>query len=539
MSDYRFSCPHCDQHLAAPPECMGTIIECPTCKKSIQLPEPAPRKRPSSQRYRTAIVPICAVLALLAAGLVVGIFLVNQGDGRVRKQIASLEDTTPVSVLRDCPENSTTAALLRGQSEQGGIGAAPELKNDNRTTTAHKDQAARTAPPKLPQSGGLGRENSPETERTMPTGMANGNAADTPIAYVSGGEIYVMSADGKTRTRITENDRKKWAPVWSPDGSKMACVSNGRICIVDVATGDLNELTEPTGYNRDTYPQWSLDGRRITFRRIIQESEHTYSGFEAWVMNADGTQQTALGGDAVSGGSDFRWSPDGTMIAFYGRMGNKSGLDIVDADGTNHRRLDAGRNFHGRGPSWSPDGSRVVFGTNRRVQEVLGSLEGRLSGTSKANAFLVKLAIVTTFSEIWVIAPDGSGLKCLVSFDDSIGTNKIVWAEQLGNISPQWSPDGTRIAFLSSRDFRPREQHARLGRADKPQYCLYVMSVDGSNQRRLSSISSDDPHNIKAVWSPDSTTIVYSIRGDIWSVSADDGKAELLVRDARDPSIQP
>lgn len=35
-------------------------------------------------------------------------------------------------------------------------------------------------------------------------------------------EIYVMNADGSNQTRITNNPAEDWAPVWSPDGTKIA-----------------------------------------------------------------------------------------------------------------------------------------------------------------------------------------------------------------------------------------------------------------------------------------------------------------------------
>jgi hypothetical protein len=41
-SDFKFSCPHCQQHILAPVELFGQIVDCPTCKKRIQLPEAQP-----------------------------------------------------------------------------------------------------------------------------------------------------------------------------------------------------------------------------------------------------------------------------------------------------------------------------------------------------------------------------------------------------------------------------------------------------------------------------------------------------------------
>ncbi|MDA3799860.1 MAG: TerB N-terminal domain-containing protein [Kiritimatiellae bacterium] len=47
MSDLKFNCPHCEQHLEAPEEILGKKIECPSCKGHIQLPEPEPKVQTS------------------------------------------------------------------------------------------------------------------------------------------------------------------------------------------------------------------------------------------------------------------------------------------------------------------------------------------------------------------------------------------------------------------------------------------------------------------------------------------------------------
>jgi hypothetical protein len=40
MSDFKFNCPHCQQSLEAPQDMLGTVIDCPSCNKRIQLPKP-------------------------------------------------------------------------------------------------------------------------------------------------------------------------------------------------------------------------------------------------------------------------------------------------------------------------------------------------------------------------------------------------------------------------------------------------------------------------------------------------------------------
>jgi len=40
--NFRFSCPHCEQHIKAPPSMAGDTVECPRCKRQIVVPVPQP-----------------------------------------------------------------------------------------------------------------------------------------------------------------------------------------------------------------------------------------------------------------------------------------------------------------------------------------------------------------------------------------------------------------------------------------------------------------------------------------------------------------
>jgi len=46
MTDFKFNCPHCNQHLEAPPELLGQSIACPSCNGAIRLPDPQPEQAP-------------------------------------------------------------------------------------------------------------------------------------------------------------------------------------------------------------------------------------------------------------------------------------------------------------------------------------------------------------------------------------------------------------------------------------------------------------------------------------------------------------
>ena len=94
----------------------------------------------------------------------------------------------------------------------------------------------------------------------------------TKIAFTSArdgiGGIYVMDGDGRNKRRVTENRSGDRLPAWSPDGKKIAFVSNRnnvnkdhkQIWVIDADGKNPIRLTDGLV---DTYPDWSPDGTKI------------------------------------------------------------------------------------------------------------------------------------------------------------------------------------------------------------------------------------------------------------------------------------
>jgi Tol biopolymer transport system component len=198
-----------------------------------------------------------------------------------------------------------------------------------------------------------------------PTETIAGNEALSPVAKVSkseiafssdrdGGnsEIYVMTAEGKKQTRLTNNDAFDFLPAWSPDRTKIAFMNfpngggNLDIWAMNADGTGLTRLT--TDPNADENPDWSPDGGRIAFNRnggII-------------VANADGSNERILPNSTGTADTDPDWSPDGTRITYQGGSFQDQNIWTMDADGTNRIQLTT---EGGAAPAWSPDGSKIAF----------------------------------------------------------------------------------------------------------------------------------------------------------------------------------
>jgi Tol biopolymer transport system component len=190
------------------------------------------------------------------------------------------------------------------------------------------------------------------------------------------------------------------------------------------------------------------------------------------LINADGTGQTILTTGGTIQDSNPAYSPDGSKIAFDRYILGKTHIFIMNADGTNPVAVTSDgplpNTNSNTDPTWSPDGTKLAFVSDRSDQRR---------------------------KEIWVVNIDGSGLIKLT-------TNVQLTTDGQGpiysaDLEPSWSPDGTRIAFTSSRD----------GLSDTE---LYVMNVDGSNQTRLTDNANDDRYS---TWSPDSQRIAFYRNG--------------------------
>jgi PKD repeat protein len=171
------------------------------------------------------------------------------------------------------------------------------------------------------------------------------------IAF-SGGELYVMDADGSSSTPLTDNVGFAGLPAWSRDGRIIFdCVvesGNRDICAINADGTGLVRLT--------TDPAWDSGAVSSPADSRIAFLTRRYADYpQIAIMNPDGSGLSRVGTGIAA--TDLAWLPDGTRIGFVQEEGFACqadgricppGINFVNADGT-----DTGHYGYGWYPAWT------------------------------------------------------------------------------------------------------------------------------------------------------------------------------------------
>jgi len=186
--------------------------------------------------------------------------------------------------------------------------------------------------------------------------LEDGKRLDLTLSYDrENQDIYTIDLKGEILERLTNHWGSDLSPARSPDGSKIAFVSNRsgspQIYIKDLVADYEERITfEFNGaeIKEAQSPVWS-SLNKIAFMAISEESE---GKFDIYSVNPDGNGLKQLT-ESSGNNEDPSWSPDGRFIVFGSNRSGGYHLYIMNGNGYNQRRITY---FKGEeeAPHWSP-----------------------------------------------------------------------------------------------------------------------------------------------------------------------------------------
>jgi Tol biopolymer transport system component/DNA-binding winged helix-turn-helix (wHTH) protein len=378
--------------------------------------------------------------------------------------------------------------------------------------------------------------------------------------------IYVKLVGTEESLRLTNQESIDFNPVWSPDGRYIAFCrirkAESGIYIIP-ALGGAGRRVRKTLWEEQEFTQimgvaglvsWSPDGKLLAFTDRVSGNEP----FSIFLLSLDSLEVTRLTSPPLSWGDlGPEFSPDGQTVAFL-RASRGMAIYTVPVSGGAEQLLFSDAKDHW-GLAWTPDGRDIVFaeagwpinpgwlwkislrgGEPERLQFGQEGIEPSIRGNRlvyvhqianlniwrrKLNSVLSasppdrfisstrmesgpqfspdgsKIAFESTRSgayEVWMCRSDGSSLIQLTQFNSVTGT-------------PRWSPDGQQVAFDSRT----------AGKSD-----IFVIDSQGGSPRKLTN----EPSNgVVLSWSRDGRWIYFASgrtgRSEVWKMPSTGGPA--------------
>lgn len=248
-------------------------------------------------------------------------------------------------------------------------------------------------------------------------------------------------------------------------------------------------------------PQCSPDGKWVAYTVTSVDREADKRHTSIWMVTWDGTQDVRLTYDSESESSP-RWSPDGKYLSFVSsRPGKAKGSQVwvLDRRGGEARQLTHVKDFSISQYEWSPDSKKLLLVMQPKEES---EPEQKPAASSATPPKPPKPVVVDRyhFKQDKEGYLDSSKRNHIYIFDiETEKLDKVTIGSNFDETSAAWSPDGTKIAFVSNHDKDPdRTENTDV---------FVVDARPGATARKLTNWPGPDSGRL--VWSRHSKLIAY------------------------------
>jgi Tol biopolymer transport system component/C-terminal processing protease CtpA/Prc len=398
------------------------------------------------------------------------------------------------------------------------------------------------------------------------------------VAFVSGGDIWAVSAAGGTARLLVSHPGEDTRPLYSPDGRWLAFRSDREggdtdLYVLEFATGAVRRLT---WYDDDEgLDAWSGDSRHLYFTSGRRDPGGLPDVYRITV--AGGTPEL-VSGDRYSAEYHGAPSPAGDEVALVGggRMAvsqwwrngsshiDETGIWILEpGDQPAYRRIaDGGKNLW---PQWAPDGAGLIFMSDRSGSENLWTVTARGDAPTPLTEFThgrvlwpslsadASLLVFERDFGIWTLVPGGEPAPLTIRLEGAIAESAFRRVSLNSGFSDlTLSPDGKKVAFTArgevfaagleeggtaARVTRTPAGESSLTWAPDSRRLAYVSLRDGTPSIHLYDFATGDERvltdtpdaDVTPRFSPDGSKLAYARNGrEIRVVELDSGQDRLV-----------